>query len=333
MPMKISSLNFKNNLRESTVLSFIHGKEMILKNEVKDFLTKDLADQGFNETIIFEANESDDLFSAIQNNLGGGLFGSQLIIKVVHSEGRFPKTLSETLEKIDFDNMSNIKIIIDSISESISLNTKWIKNNKELVQIIECTKLKPLDEKKWLRDKLNFLDKKDADRVASHLFELNSSNLVAHRNDIEILKILHSAEKDLVSLENSISSSIHSAYELEDCLLNLDEKRSIKIFRQIKQNDPNSLALVIWALDRLISTSLMAKKSASPKRYLENIKVNGKPMWDSKISSYLSFIKKMDSNLLILSKDIFEIEKTFKGINRLDKWKEVERLIIRICTS
>ena len=326
--MKISSLNFKNNLRRSAVLSLIHGKEMILKNEVKDFLTKDFADQGYGETIIFEANESDTLLSAIQNNLGGGLFGSQIIIKIFHSEGRFPKALSETLEKIDLDNMNNIKIIIDSISESISPNTKWIKDNKEFIQIVECTKLKPLDEKKWLRDKLNFLDKKDADRVARHLFELNSSNLVAHRNDIETLKILHTAEKDSVSLENSISSSIHTAYELEDCLLNLDEKKSIKILRQIKQNDPNSLALVIWVLDKLISTSLMAKKSASPKKYLENTK-----MWNSKISSYLSFIKKMESNLLNLSKDIFEIEKTFKGIKRLDTWKEVERLIIRICTS
>lgn len=326
--MKISSLNFKNNLRGNAVLSLIHGKEMILKNEVKDFLTKEFADQGFDETIIFEANESDGLLSAIQNNLGGDLFGSQLIIKVVHNEGRFPKGLSEILEKIDLDNMSNIKIIIDSISESISSNTKWIKDNKELVQIIECTKLKPLDEKKWLRDKLNFLDKTNADRVANHLFELNSSNLVAHRNDIETLKILHSAEIDSVSLENSISSSIHAPYELEDCLLNFNEKRSIKILRQIKQNDPNSLALVIWVLDKLISTSLMAKKSASPKKYLENAK-----MWDSKISFYLSFIRKMESSLSSLSKDIFEIEKTFKGIKRLDAWKEVERLIIKICAS
>jgi DNA polymerase III delta subunit len=301
--MKISSLNFKNHLRGSAVLSLIHGKEMILKNEVKDFLTKDFADQGYDETIIFEANESDGLLSAIQNNLGGGLFGSQIIIKVVHSEGRFPKSLSEILEKIDLDNMNNIKIVIDSISESISPNTKWIKDNKEFIQIIECTKLKPLDEKKWLREKLNF-------------------------HDIETLKILHTAEKDSVSLENSISSSIHAPYELEDCLLNLNEKKSIKILRQIKQNDPNSLALVIWVLDKLISTSLMAKKSSSPKRYLENTK-----MWNSKISLYLSFIKKMESNLLNLSKDIFEIEKTFKGIKRLDAWKEVERLIIRICTS
>ena len=209
--MKISSLNFKNNLRGSAVLSLIHGKEMILKNEVKDFLTKDFADQGYDETIIFEANESDGLLSAIQNNLGGGLFGSQIIIKIVHSEGRFPKSLSEILEKIDLDNMNNIKIVIDSISESISPNTKWIKDNKEFIQIIECTKLKPLDEKKWLREKLNFLDKNDADRVAKHLFELNSSNLVAHRNDIETLKILHSAEKDSVSLENSISCLLYTS--------------------------------------------------------------------------------------------------------------------------
>ena len=324
----ISSLDFKTNLRGGAVISLIHGKEIILKNEVKDFLTKDFAGQGFDETIIFEANELDGLLSAIQNNLGGGLFGSQLIIKIVHSEGRFPKALSEILEKIDLNNMSNIKIIIDSVSESISSNTKWIKDNKELIQIIECKKLKPLDEKKWLRDRLNFLDKKDADKVAKHLFDLNSSNLVAHRNDIEILKILHSAEKDSVSLENSISSSIHAPYELEDCILSLNEKKSIKILRQIKQNDPSSLALVIWVLDKLISTSMMAKKSASPKKYLENAK-----MWSTKITLYLSFIKKMEASLLSFSKDIFEIEKTFKGIKRFDAWKEVERLIIKICTS
>tara|TARA_B000000565_G_scaffold255671_1_gene237073 strand:- start:1814 stop:2791 length:978 start_codon:yes stop_codon:yes gene_type:complete len=324
----ISSLDFKTNLRGGAVISLIHGKEMILKNEVKDFLTKDFAGQGFNETIIFEANELDGLLSAIQNNLGGGLFGSQLIIKIVHSEGRFPKALSEILEKIDLNNLSNIKIIIDSVSESISTNTKWIKDNKELIQIIECKKLKPLDEKKWLRDRLNFLDKKDADKVAKHLFDLNSSNLVAHRNDIEILKILHSAEKDSVSLENSISSSIHAPYELEDCILSLNEKKSIKILRQIKQNDPSSLALVIWVLDKLISTSMMAKKSASPKKYLENAK-----MWSTKITLYLSFIKKMEASLLSFSKDIFEIEKTFKGIKRFDAWKEVETLIIKICTS
>ena len=324
----ISSLDFKTNLRGRAVISLIHGKEMILKNEVKDFLTKDFAVQGFDETIIFDTNELDGLLLAIQNNLGGGLFGSQLIIKIVHSEGRFPKALSEILEKIDLNNMSNIKIIIDSVSESISSNTKWIKDNKELIQIIECKKLKPLDEKKWLRDRLNFLDKKDADKVAKHLFDLNSSNLVAHRNDIEILKILHSAEKDSVSLENSISSSIHAPYELEDCILSLNEKKSIKILRQIKQNDPSSLALVIWVLDKLISTSMMAKKSASPKKYLENAK-----MWSTKITLYLSFIKKMEASLLSFSKDIFEIEKTFKGIKRFDAWKEVERLIIKICTS
>ncbi len=324
----ISSLNFKTNLSGSAVISLIHGKEMILKNEVKDFLTKDFAVQGFDETIIFDTNELDGLLLAIQNNLGGGLFGSQLIIKIVHSEGRFPKALSEILEKIDLNNLSNIKIIIDSVSESISTNTKWIKDNNELIQIIECKKLKPLDEKKWLRDRLNFLDKKDADKVAKHLFDLNSSNLVAHRNDIEILKILHSAEKDSVSLENSISSSIHAPYELEDCILSLNEKKSIKILRQIKQNDPSSLALVIWVLDKLISTSMMAKKSASPKKYLENAK-----MWSTKITLYLSFIKKMEASLLSFSKDIFEIEKTFKGIKRFDAWKEVERLIIKICTS
>ena len=324
----ISSLDFKTNLRGSAVISLIHGKEMILKNEVKDFLTKDFAVQGFDETIIFDTNELDGLLLAIQNNLGGGLFGSQLIIKIVHSEGRFPKALSEILEKIDLNNLSNIKIIIDSVSESISTNTKWIKDNKELIQIIECKKLKPLDEKKWLRDRLNFLDKKDADKVAKQLFDLKSSNLVAHRNDIEILKILHSAEKDSVSLENSISSSIHAPYELEDCILSLNEKKSIKILRQIKQNDPSSLALVIWVLDKLISTSMMAKKSASPKKYLENAK-----MWSTKITLYLSFIKKMEASLLSFSKDIFEIEKTFKGIKRFDAWKEVERLIIKICTS
>lgn len=77
--MKISSLNFKNNLRGSAVLSFIHGKEMILKNEVKDFLSKEFVSEGFDETVVFEANETDSLLSAIQNNLGGFNFLHSII--------------------------------------------------------------------------------------------------------------------------------------------------------------------------------------------------------------------------------------------------------------
>ena len=128
--MKISSLNFKNNLRGSAVLSLIHGKEMILKNEVKDFLTKDFANQGYDETIIFEANESDGLLSAIQNNLGGDLFGSQIIIKIVHSEGRFPKALSETLEKIDLDKKSiAIKVLFEPTDKTL--------NDKEIDELSE----------------------------------------------------------------------------------------------------------------------------------------------------------------------------------------------------
>lgn len=326
--MKINSFNFKSNIQKNAVLSLVHGKEVILKNEIKDFLAQEFANQGFDETIIYESNDSDGLLSAIQNNHGGDLFGSQLVIKIIHSEGRFPKALSDTLEKINFRDMRNIKIIIDSVSESISSNTKWIKANKELIQIIECSKLKPLDEKKWLREKLNFLDTNDTEKISKHLFEFNSNNLVAHRNDIEILKILFSSEKNKISLGNSISSSIHAPYELEDCLLNLDGKKAIKILNQIQYNDPNTIALIIWVLDKLISTSLMAKKSSSPRKYLET---NG--VWQSKIGLYINFIEKMGVKLLYLSKDIFEIEKTFKGIKRLDTWKEVERLIIKICST
>ena len=72
--MKISSLNFKNNLRGSAVLSLVHGKEMILKNEVKDFLTKDFSDQGYDEIIIlilFMLSKS--IFSKVSERALGNL--------------------------------------------------------------------------------------------------------------------------------------------------------------------------------------------------------------------------------------------------------------------
>ena len=125
--MKISSLNFKNNLRGNAVLSLIHGKEMILKNEVKDFLTKEFADQGFDETIIFEANESDGLLSAIRNNLGGDLFGSQLIIKD---------------EKLDFQEGSySINDLNEASSIWFTSTTKGIVGVEEIVNLE--TKINP----------------------------------------------------------------------------------------------------------------------------------------------------------------------------------------------
>ena len=79
-----------------------------------------------------------------------------------------------------------------------------------------------------------------------------------------------------INLDTNNKKTIDLSYaDIESKVMRskLNEKKSIKILRQIKQNDPNSLALVIWVLDKLISTSLMAKKSSSPKRYLENLKL------------------------------------------------------------
>ena len=62
--------------------------------------------------------------------------------------------------------------------------------------MIDCRKLKLFEEKGWIKDQLCFMAEKDAREYSRKINDLFSGNLIAQQNEINILKLTYSQEKN-----------------------------------------------------------------------------------------------------------------------------------------
>ena len=61
----------------------------------------------------------------------------------------------------DIENFDNVVIIVRSAIKKVNKNTAWVKLIDSKALIIECNKLKTYEEKAWVKDRLDFMNKSD----------------------------------------------------------------------------------------------------------------------------------------------------------------------------
>lgn len=328
--MKCEAINLGKYLDKSPNIFFIFGSEVILKNHVKSRVLKTLSLRGFMEKITLNDENFKEVKSTIATNAGGSLFGSKLIIELRHGAGKIPEAISEIFND-DLNQYENISIIINSHLDKLSLVSKWAKQMEASSLVIECKKLKSFEEQIWLKKNLSFIPDNYRSDVVKLLSEMNSGNLVAQQNEIELLKLLYldsnQDKKDLSDITNHmINSAEFSPFELEDAILQGQTRKALKIVKSLRKADSYSGPLLIWIMGKITSLASLASRDKSPQIYLKD---NG--VWQSKINDYLSFMKNQTKeDLELMQKSIYDLELSLKGLIKKDFWIELESLICKL---
>jgi len=329
--MQLEYLQFDPNHITKFPLFLIHGKEVILRNEIKDKIKTFISNESESNIIVLDQSNLNDLETIIKENISDDLFGQATTVIINHHKGTFPKAMTDFFSDYDFPEDSDIKIIIDSTSEKINQNLKWIKKIKEICLQISCPSMKTLiDEKKWVRSKLDFLTSKEIDFLLDDLITANRGNLQSMNNDIKVIKVLcQKEESKSLALANLKLSFQMSAYEIEDKILLGDSKNAIKIICQLKKNDPNSIGRLLWVINKITHYSVMAKSNSNAQSFLQKVKI-----WPSKIPLYMKFLNKHESVALdIFYKQAFWLDQYWKGSKKGDIWQEVISLVKAMCSS
>lgn len=282
------------------------------------------------EKITLSDENFKEVKSTIAANAGGSLFGSKLIIELRHGAGKIPEAISEIFND-DLNQYENISIIINSHLDKLSLVSKWAKQMEANSLVIECKKLKSFEEQIWLKKNLSFIPDNYRSDVVKLLSEMNSGNLVAQQNEIELLKLLYldsnQDKKDLSDITNHmINSAEFSPFELEDAILQGQTKKALEIVKSLRKADSYSGPLLIWIMGKITSLASLASRDNSPQIYLKD---NG--VWQSKINDYLSFMKNQTKeDLELMQKSIYDLELSLKGLIKKDFWIELESLICKL---
>ena len=324
--MKVNFINFSDPKDHKCFL--ITGGELILKQEVVEIILVKLKNAGFNEKVSISQDELERIQEIASRNMGGSLFQENLILHIKHTSGKFPEKIKLFLEDAEIFNSPNIALIVESSIEKTPASGTWIKNFDANGLIINCSKLKIMEEKIWLKRQLNFLPKDLLPIFGSSIFQNNEANLLGQKNEVSLLKLLFLNQEKMseAKTDHIIFGSGISAFELEDLLLNRDFKKALKTINFMKEHDRQNSAPIIWIIAKVINSCLESLKSSNKKSALINSGV-----WSSKINLYLNLIKQATAKeFLSLNEEILKVDLINKGLMRAETWEQIERVILKL---
>ena len=324
--MKVNFLNFSDPKDHKCFL--ITGGELILKQEVVENILDKLKNTGFNEKVSISQDELERVQEIASRNMGGSLFQENLILHIKHTSGKFPEKIKVFLEDEEIFKSPNIALIIESSIEKTPVSGSWIKSFDMNGLIINCSKLKTMEEKIWLKRQLNFLPKDLLPLFGGSIFQNNEANLLGQKNEVSLLKLLF-LNQDKISeakTDHIIFGSGITAFELEDLLLNRDFKKALKTINFMKEHDRQNSAPIIWIIAKVINSCLESLKSSNKKSALINSGV-----WSSKINLYLNLIKQATAKeFLSLNEEILKVDLINKGLMKAETWEQIERVILKL---
>ena len=315
---------------KSPRLFFIFGSEVILKNTSIDQINEFYKKNGFTEKKAIFEKDFKDIERILIENAGGSLFGSKTIIEIFHNGGKIPKEITNIFEIPNINKMENIVIIIRSASEKINQATKWVKKMNDISLIVQCAKLKPYEEKVWVKGKLTFMNEEDAKNYTDRITDMFSGNLVAQNNEINVLKLTYSEESNNVDI--GIDDAEFLPYQLEDKIIELNTNYALRISKSIKKNDDHYGPLLVFIMGKIINTSVSAYQNINTNSSLEKAGI-----WKSKIPAYVNFIKKNTlKKMMPLQKKVYELDLAAKGLAGITKdqfWQEIDNMIIDLTSN
>ena len=323
--MKVNFLNFTDPKDHKFFL--LTGGEFILKQDAVERILNNLQNYGFNEKVSISQDGLDKLEEIISRNIGGSLFQENLILHIKHSSGKFPEKIKSLLQDNNIFKSSHIVLIVESSIEKIPSGA-WIKNFDTHGLIINCSKLKIIEEKMWLKRQLSFLPKDLLPIFGGSIFQNNEANLLGQKNEVALLKLLFLSQDESVeaNTDHIIFGSGISAFELEDLLINRDFKKALITINFMREHDRQNSAPIIWIIAKVINSCLESLKASNKKSALVNSGV-----WSSKINLYLNLIKQARvKEFLGLNEEILKIDLINKGLMKADTWEQIERVILRL---
>ena len=324
--MKVNFINFSDPKDHKYFL--LTGGEFVLKQDAINEISQKLANNGFGEKVSISQDELDTIQEIVSRNIGGSLFQENLIIHIKHTSGKFPEKIKSLLEDGEIFKSPNIALIIESCIEKIPASGSWISNFDSFGLIINCSKLKVMEEKIWLKRQLDFLPKDLLPIFGGSIFQNNEANLLGQKNEVALLKLLF-LNKDMADKSNTdhmIFGSGISAFELEDLLIKRNFKKVLKTINHMREQDRQNSAPIIWIIAKVINSCLESLKASNKKSALIKSGV-----WDSKINLYLDLIKGAKTKeFLNLNEEMLKIDLINKGIIKAEIWEQIDRLVLKL---
>jgi len=334
MQVKLEQLLSQLNNRIPAVI-WIAGDETLLVQESCDDLRKFAQEQGFTEREVYTIQTNFDWDILLESGNSLSLFAEKKLIELRLNSAKLDDAGKKALHGyLENPSADNLLLISSPKIEKATSNAKWFKQIDDQAYIVTIWPVNAQNLAAWVRQRLGRY-KLTADQQAIEvLCQRTEGNLLATAQEIDKLSILaESQELDGSMVARAVADSARfNVFSLIDTTLGGNTARALNILYHLKAESEDPLKILNFICRELRSLCHMALLIENGQSV--NAAMQSEGVWRNKMGPVSMALSQHSlARLQALLNDASLIDQSVKGLNRLNTWDELARLILTLSNN
>lgn len=310
----------------------IHGDEPLLALEAAELLRAGAKLAGFSEREVMTVEPGFKWSALSEAAQSISLFADQKLIELRIPSGKPGNEGGEALQHYAAHAPAeNILLVQLPKLEKAQTQSQWFLALDKVGAVVACQALDHHDLPRWIDERLRRQQQRLAPDAMTWLVSRVEGNLLAAKQEIDKLALLHPAgELSLADLQAEITSvARYDVWSLGDALLVGDAGRLLRMLAGLRAEGEAAvvvLTALVSEIRGLLRVGLGQARNQSTQQLYRDNKV-----WGDKQRLYPQALKRLKASTLRAAlMHAAEIDRISKGVGSGDVWEELEKLVLRL---
>ena len=314
---------------------WVAGDETLLVQESCDEIRKFAREQGYSEREIYSAQGGFDwnILLEASNNLS--LFAEKKLIDLRLSSAKLDDNAKKTLHAYLVNpSEDNLLLISSPKVEKAATNTKWFKQIEAHAYFVTIWPINSQQLAGWIRQRLKRHGLTADGQAIDILCQRTEGNLLATAQEIDKLSILaDNKELDPSTVARAVAHSARfNVFTLIDTALAGNTARALNILYHLKAESEDPLKILNFICREIRSLCKMAQQLDNGSSISNAMQSAG--VWNNRMGPVSVALNKHSlMQLQAFLCDASLIDQSVKGLNKLNTWDELSRMVLSISSK
>ena len=314
---------------------WVAGDETLLVQENCDEIRKFAQEQGFTEREVYSVQGKFDWNILLEAGNSLSLFAEKKLIELRLNSAKLDDAGKKALHTyLENPSPDNLLLISSPKIEKAATNTKWFKQIDAKSFVVVIWPINSQNLAGWIRQRLKRHGLQANEHAIDIICQRTEGNLLATAQEIDKLSILaDSKELDATMVARAVADSARfNVFTLIDTALGGNSGRALNILYHLKAESEDPLKILNFICRELRSLCKMAM--LIEKGQSVNAAMQSERIWSSKkgpISTALNNHSLIQLQAFL--NDASLIDQSVKGLNKLNTWDELSRLVLALSSN
>ena len=328
--MRVPEYKLEAHLKQTLApLYVLSGDEPLQLGEAADRIRAAARKAGYLSRVVLEADTGFDWSRLADEARSMSLFADKKIIDLRLPSGKPGTQGSKAL--IEYTQAIPEHSLLLLTLPKVAFSAKWIKSLDKAGVLVQVWPVAEQKMPQWIRQRAQSMGLQLQAGVAERLAQQTEGNLLAARQELEKLLLLHGPGTiDERLLELAVSDSARfDVYALADAALAGRAKRCLRILANLRA-EGMAAAVVLWALSREIRVLGQVATAMQQGMGMQQA-LTGAGVWKSRFALLQKALSRM--NIGQLEELLSVCQKTdgaIKGVTRHDPWLLLEQIALEL---